>query len=87
MFTLVCGRGLYVRLFHGCPLDGWIKPFIIDCADTRIIRTPSRQELLYTRSSIVAAARAFGLDAIDMVGSYSTLRTRVEPNSAGLGLR
>ncbi|KAF9651339.1 beta subunit of citrate lyase [Thelephora ganbajun] len=37
------------------------------CADTRIIRTPSCQELLYTRSKIVAAARAFGLDAIDMV--------------------
>lgn len=37
------------------------------CADTRTIRTPSCQELLYTRSKIVAAARAFGLDAIDMV--------------------
>jgi len=37
------------------------------CADTRIVRTQSRQELLYTRSKIVAAARAFDLDAIDMV--------------------
>ncbi|KAF9778704.1 citrate lyase beta subunit [Thelephora terrestris] len=37
------------------------------CADTRIARTKSRQELLYTRSKIVATARAFGLDAIHMV--------------------
>lgn len=39
----------------------------IDCADTSIIRTDSRQELLYTRSQIVVAAKAFGLEAIDMV--------------------
>ncbi|KDQ16652.1 hypothetical protein BOTBODRAFT_106648, partial [Botryobasidium botryosum FD-172 SS1] len=37
------------------------------CADASIIRTPSRTELLYTRSRIVAAAKAFGLQAIDMV--------------------
>ncbi|KAI0057840.1 citrate lyase beta subunit [Artomyces pyxidatus] len=37
------------------------------CADTSIIRTSSRQELLYTRSKIAIAAKAFGLDAIDMV--------------------
>jgi len=37
------------------------------CADTSIIRTPSRRELLYTRSQIVIAAKAFGLEAIDMV--------------------
>ncbi|KAH6912778.1 Pyruvate/Phosphoenolpyruvate kinase-like domain-containing protein [Coprinopsis sp. MPI-PUGE-AT-0042] len=37
------------------------------CADTGIIRTPSRRELLYTRSSIVLAAKAQNLDAIDMV--------------------
>ncbi|PPQ77480.1 hypothetical protein CVT25_011350 [Psilocybe cyanescens] len=37
------------------------------CADTAIIRTPSRRELLYTRSQIVITAKAFGLDAIDMV--------------------
>ncbi|KAF8630935.1 hypothetical protein AX17_005292 [Amanita inopinata Kibby_2008] len=37
------------------------------CADTSIIRTPSRHELLYTRSQIVVAAKAFGLEAIDMV--------------------
>nr|GAT50562.1 predicted protein [Mycena chlorophos] len=37
------------------------------CADTAILRTPSRRELLYTRSSIVIAAKAFRLNAIDMV--------------------
>ncbi|KAJ7205914.1 citrate lyase beta subunit [Mycena haematopus] len=37
------------------------------CADTSILRTPSRYELLYTRSSIVIAAKAFELEAIDMV--------------------
>ncbi|RPD77769.1 citrate lyase beta subunit [Lentinus tigrinus ALCF2SS1-7] len=37
------------------------------CADTGIIRTTSRQELLYTRSHIVVTAKAFGLGAIDMV--------------------
>ncbi|KAK0464550.1 citrate lyase beta subunit [Desarmillaria tabescens] len=37
------------------------------CADTSIIRTRSRQELLYTRSHIVNAARANKLEAIDMV--------------------
>ncbi|CAA7261424.1 unnamed protein product [Cyclocybe aegerita] len=37
------------------------------CADTSIIRTSSRRELLFTRSQIVIAAKAFGLDAIDMV--------------------
>ncbi|KAJ6512082.1 citrate lyase beta subunit [Mycena vitilis] len=37
------------------------------CADTSISRSPSRLELLYTRSSIVIAAKAFGLEAIDMV--------------------
>jgi len=37
------------------------------CADTRIVRTPERRELLYTRSQIALAAKAFGLKAIDMV--------------------
>ncbi|KAJ7935453.1 Pyruvate/Phosphoenolpyruvate kinase-like domain-containing protein [Mycena leptocephala] len=37
------------------------------CADTSILRSSSRHELLYTRSSIVIAAKAFGLEAIDMV--------------------
>ncbi|OCH91870.1 citrate lyase beta subunit [Obba rivulosa] len=37
------------------------------CADTSIIRTKSRQELLYTRSQIAITAKAHGLNAIDMV--------------------
>ncbi|KAH7910848.1 citrate lyase beta subunit [Hygrophoropsis aurantiaca] len=37
------------------------------CADTSVVRTSSRQELLYVRSQIVIAAKAFGLNAIDMV--------------------
>ncbi len=44
------------------------------CASTHIIRTPSRVELLHARSSIVIAARAFGLAAIDMVSiSFSAV--------------
>ena len=31
------------------------------------MRTRNRQELLYTRSQIAIAAKAFGLEAIDMV--------------------
>jgi len=38
-----------------------------DCADTSIVRTRTLRELLYTRSQIVIAARAFELGAIDMV--------------------
>lgn len=38
-----------------------------DCADTSIVRTTSKQELLYVRSQIVITAKAFGLEAIDMV--------------------
>ncbi|EGN98040.1 hypothetical protein SERLA73DRAFT_182896 [Serpula lacrymans var. lacrymans S7.3] len=37
------------------------------CADTSVIRTKSRQELLFVRSRIVITAKAFGLNAIDMV--------------------
>lgn len=37
------------------------------CADTSVVRTTSRLELLYVRSQIATAAKAFGLDAIDMV--------------------
>ena len=42
-----------------------------DCADSSVIRTPSRQELLYPRSKIVVVAKAFGLEAIDMVRDVS----------------
>jgi len=37
------------------------------CADTSVIRTASRLELLYPRSHLSVAAKAFGLEAIDMV--------------------
>ncbi|KAG9032825.1 hypothetical protein FRB95_000991 [Tulasnella sp. JGI-2019a] len=37
------------------------------CADTSIQRTRSRLELLYARSHVVNAAKAYGIQAIDMV--------------------
>jgi len=37
------------------------------CADTSIIRTGMREELLYPRAKIALAAKAFGVQAIDMV--------------------
>jgi citrate lyase beta subunit len=44
---------------------------VLDCADTSVVRTPSRQELLYPRSKIAVTAKAFGLEAIDMVRKIS----------------
>ncbi|KAI6114149.1 citrate lyase beta subunit [Pisolithus sp. B1] len=41
--------------------------FLSYCADTSAVRTASRQELLFVRSQIVIAAKASGLEAIDMV--------------------
>lgn len=38
-----------------------------DCADVGLTRTPGRTELLYPRSRLVTAAKAFGLQAIDLV--------------------
>ncbi|KAE9405715.1 citrate lyase beta subunit [Gymnopus androsaceus JB14] len=52
---------------HGGAISGLLFAAEDYCADTAIIRTRSRQELLYTRSQIAIAARAFGLEAIDMV--------------------
>lgn len=37
------------------------------CADLGLTRTSSRQELLYPRSRLVTTAKAFGLQAIDLV--------------------
>ena len=37
------------------------------CADTGIVRTDSRVEMLHARSAIVLAAKAYKLQAIDMV--------------------
>lgn len=52
-----------------CSLTVWSDGMNPDCADTSIIRTRSRQELLYTRSQIAITAKAFGLGAVDMVRS------------------
>ena len=49
----------------------------IDCADTSVLRTTSRQELLFVRSQIVITAKAFGLEAIDMVCPGPTLHSGV----------
>jgi len=37
------------------------------CADTSVVRTTSKRELLFVRSQVVITAKAFGLEAIDMV--------------------
>ena len=64
---LVCSRRLYEAFILGHRLRAY---WGTDCADTSVVRTPSRLELLYVRSQIAIAAKAFGLDAIDMVGEY-----------------
>lgn len=38
-----------------------------DCADLGLTRTLGRTELLYPRSKLVTTAKAFGLQAIDLV--------------------
>eukprot|EP01095_Lingulamoeba_sp_RSL-Kostka_P004547 TRINITY_DN15780_c0_g1_i1.p1 TRINITY_DN15780_c0_g1~~TRINITY_DN15780_c0_g1_i1.p1 ORF type:complete len:363 (+),score=93.34 TRINITY_DN15780_c0_g1_i1:38-1126(+) len=48
-------------------LDGLIYASEDLCADMNIIRTDTRKELLYTRSKLVTFARAFNLQAIDLV--------------------
>ncbi|KAH7345329.1 citrate lyase beta subunit [Rhizoctonia solani] len=52
------------------------------CADTHIIRTKTRQELLYPRSQMATAAKAFGIQCIDMVcvnyQDHSILREECE---------
>ena len=42
-----------------------------DCADVGLIRTKARTELLYPRSKVVVTAKAFGLQAIDLVSLYT----------------
>ncbi len=37
------------------------------CADTGLIRTSTRSEMMYARQAVVTAACAYGLQAIDMV--------------------
>ena len=48
----------------------WLTRTFLDCADSSVIRTSSRQELLYPRSKIAVVAKAFGLGAIDMVCDF-----------------
>lgn len=72
--SLLCSRYYHLK----CPVRGGrLQVSVVltvhagakvpkDCADTSVIRTPSRRELLYPRSQIVIAAKAFGLEAIDM---------------------
>ena len=55
-------------------MKGLIGFLFVDCADTGIIRTSERTELLYTRSQVVVAAKAYGLEAIDMVRRSNELR-------------
>lgn len=43
------------------------------CADTGIVRSEDRRELLYARSAVVLAAKAYGLSAIDLVCIVSLL--------------
>ncbi|KAF8644514.1 hypothetical protein AX16_008391 [Volvariella volvacea WC 439] len=56
---------------HGPELGGTLSALLFAaedfCADTSIVRTPSLRELLYSRSQLVIAAKAHGLEAIDMV--------------------
>lgn len=69
------------------PCCGWmVLSRVVDCADTMIVRTKTRQELLYTRSQIAVTAKAFGLDAIDMV-SHPVPRLNCVPISLPIGVR
>ncbi|KIR27342.1 citrate lyase subunit beta-like protein [Cryptococcus deuterogattii 99/473] len=47
--------------------NGHLDALLSDCADVGLTRTLSRQELLYPRSRLVTTAKAFGLQAIDLV--------------------
>jgi len=59
---IVRGRGLSVS-----PSISFQTGLIADCADLGLTRTPERMELLYPRSKLVTTAKAFGLQAIDLV--------------------
>ncbi|KAJ7601103.1 Pyruvate/Phosphoenolpyruvate kinase-like domain-containing protein [Mycena floridula] len=53
--------------FKTGPDGAIVSALSTDCANTSIIRSSLREELLYIRSQIVLAAKAFELEAIDMV--------------------
>ncbi|EIW59205.1 citrate lyase beta subunit [Trametes versicolor FP-101664 SS1] len=55
------------KVEHGGRLSALLFAAEDYCADTGVIRTTSRQELLYTRSYIAVTAKAHKLKAIDMV--------------------
>jgi citrate lyase subunit beta-like protein len=40
------------------------------CADVGLLRSPSRLEMLYARQKVVAYAKAYDLQAIDLVMPY-----------------
>nr|XP_031858593.1 uncharacterized protein CI109_005973 [Kwoniella shandongensis]KAA5525665.1 hypothetical protein CI109_005973 [Kwoniella shandongensis] len=58
-----------------CEFTSSLAPYVfkytdapnVDCADVGLTRTPTREELLYPRSRLVTTAKAFGLQAIDLV--------------------
>ncbi|KAL7410009.1 Pyruvate/Phosphoenolpyruvate kinase-like domain-containing protein [Mrakia frigida] len=52
---------------EGCQMSGLLFAAEDFCASTSILRSPSRVELLYARSRIVMAAKAFNIAAVDMV--------------------
>ncbi|KAF8133992.1 citrate lyase beta subunit [Boletus edulis] len=51
----------------GADKGGELTALLANCADTSVVRTTSKRELLFVRSQIVITAKAFGLEAIDMV--------------------
>lgn len=73
LLLVVRGRRLYLSYpsysFQGITLT----EMFADCADSSVVRTSSRQELLYPRSKIAVVAKAFGLEAIDMVCDFLSL--------------
>ena len=74
MFTVVRSPSLGQKTvwFPSQSLQGVrLTRMFLDCADSSVIRTSSRQELLYPRSKIAVVAKAFGLGAIDMVCDIS----------------
>lgn len=55
------------QLPENTPLSGLVYASEDLCADMGITRSSTRHELLYTRGAVVAHAKAFQLDAIDLV--------------------
>lgn len=66
----MCACLIESLMFGSCSSDFALNPLKVAaedyCADVGATRTPSRMELLYARSSVVTAAKAYKLSAIDM---------------------